>query len=97
MRNIWAAKWAVLMKKERCPRTVEKEGEFVETERFELIGIDRLTESPLNTRRHFNQHEFDELVESIRTHGVITPLLVRPACTATGVDPGPDVPAPAVR
>lgn len=48
----------------------------------DLVGLHLLTESPLNARQTFNAHEDDELVASVRAHGVLTPLLVRP--TADG-------------
>jgi ParB family chromosome partitioning protein len=42
------------------------------------IAIDLLHESKWNPRRHFDEKALAELVESIRQHGVLTPLLVRP-------------------
>lgn len=38
-----------------------------------------LRESDLNPRKHYNEHRLEELAESIRTRGIITPLLARPA------------------
>jgi ParB/RepB/Spo0J family partition protein len=38
----------------------------------------QLRESDLNPRKHYNQHKLEELAESIRTRGIITPLLARP-------------------
>lgn len=35
-------------------------------------------ESRTNPRRHFDKDDLAELVESIRTHGILTPLLARP-------------------
>jgi ParB/RepB/Spo0J family partition protein len=38
----------------------------------------QLRESDLNPRKHYNQYKLEELAESIRTRGIITPLLARP-------------------
>jgi ParB family chromosome partitioning protein len=45
---------------------------------FKSIPLAQLHESPLNPRRHFGEKALQELAESVRTHGVLTPLLVRP-------------------
>ncbi|MCQ0986991.1 ParB/RepB/Spo0J family partition protein [Jiella marina] len=42
------------------------------------VPIDRIAPNPHNPRRVFNQAELDELAASIRQHGVVQPLLVRP-------------------
>ncbi|HEX4029209.1 MAG TPA: ParB/RepB/Spo0J family partition protein [Terracidiphilus sp.] len=42
------------------------------------IPLALLTESPTNPRRHFDEAFLKELAESIRVHGVLSPLLVRP-------------------
>ncbi len=39
--------------------------------------LDRIVPSPLQPRRTFSESQLDELVESIREHGVIQPLIVR--------------------
>jgi ParB family chromosome partitioning protein len=44
---------------------------------YELVAIDRVVESPLNPRRHYNQKRLEELAESIRQAGIISPLIVR--------------------
>lgn len=41
------------------------------------VAIERVHPSPLQPRTHFVEGELDELVESIRHHGVIQPLIVR--------------------
>jgi ParB family chromosome partitioning protein len=41
------------------------------------LPIGQLLESPLNPRKHYDAHALEELAESIRTHGVLTPLTVR--------------------
>jgi ParB family chromosome partitioning protein len=41
------------------------------------IPLDRISSSPLQPRRDFSDTQLDELVDSIREHGVIQPLIVR--------------------
>jgi len=50
------------------------------------IAIDRIVPNPKQPRRTFVEAELEELAESIRTKGVIQPILVRP-----GSQPGRDV------
>lgn len=45
---------------------------------FRLVPLEQLHESPLNPRRHWSEASLQELTESIRQVGVLTPLLVRP-------------------
>jgi len=42
------------------------------------LPLESLVESPLNPRRSFDQDALAELSESIRTQGILSPLLVRP-------------------
>lgn len=42
------------------------------------VAIDTVRPSPLQPRLHFVEGELDELMESIRHHGIIQPLIVRP-------------------
>jgi ParB family chromosome partitioning protein len=42
------------------------------------IGIEELYPSPEQPRRHFGEAELTELADSLKVHGVITPLIVRP-------------------
>ena len=49
-----------------------------------LAGIEQLYPSPEQPRRKFDEAQLAELVESIRTHGVIAPLVVRPRPNAQG-------------
>ena len=42
------------------------------------LPLAMLTESPTNPRRIFEDNALKELAESIRTQGVLSPLLVRP-------------------
>ncbi len=48
------------------------------TKRGEFIAIDQIHESTTNPRQTFEQSKLDELVESIRQHGLIQPITVRP-------------------
>jgi len=52
-----------------------------------LIFIDRLVPSATNPRRTFSADRDAELLESVRLHGVITPLIVRLLERAEGVAP----------
>ncbi|UIJ71841.1 ParB/RepB/Spo0J family partition protein [Aurantimonas sp. HBX-1] len=42
------------------------------------VGIDKLVANPNNPRRRFDDGELQDLAASIRNHGVVQPLLVRP-------------------
>jgi ParB family chromosome partitioning protein len=42
------------------------------------VPHDQVVPSPLQPRTHFIESPLDELVESIRQHGIIQPLIVRP-------------------
>lgn len=42
------------------------------------IRLSRIERSPTNPRKTFVQAQLDELTESIRQHGILQPLLVRP-------------------
>lgn len=41
------------------------------------IPLEQLRESPLNTRRHWNQNKQQDLEQSVRSKGILNPLLVR--------------------
>jgi ParB family chromosome partitioning protein len=43
----------------------------------EQTAIDNIVPSPLQPRKHFAKGQLDELVDSIRQHGIIQPLIVR--------------------
>ena len=45
---------------------------------YRNLPIDQLTECPLNPRHTLDEKALDELAESIRSQGVLSPLLVRP-------------------
>jgi ParB family chromosome partitioning protein len=42
------------------------------------IAVDRITPSPFQPRRSFDEGKIDELAASIRNQGIIQPLVVRP-------------------
>ncbi|MAB76668.1 MAG: transcriptional regulator [Verrucomicrobiales bacterium] len=46
-------------------------------ERVQRVGLDKVVASPFQPRKRFRDDNLDELVESIREHGVIQPLIVR--------------------
>jgi ParB/RepB/Spo0J family partition protein len=43
------------------------------------IPLGDLHESPMNTRRHFDEHKLADLTASMRTTGQLTPILARPS------------------
>ena len=49
---------------------------IVPAERF--VPIDAISPNPNNPRRHFDEAELGDLANSIRHHGVVQPLLLRP-------------------
>jgi ParB family transcriptional regulator, chromosome partitioning protein len=55
-----------------APSPVEIPGE-----RVEKVALSEVVPSPLQPRKHFEQEHLQELVESIREHGIIQPLIVR--------------------
>ena len=42
------------------------------------VAVDRITTSPFQPRRSFDEAKIDELASSIRNQGIIQPLIVRP-------------------
>ena len=46
-------------------------------ERVQLTPLSEIIASPLQPRTHFTETAIDELVESIKQHGIIQPLIVR--------------------
>jgi ParB family transcriptional regulator, chromosome partitioning protein len=48
------------------------------------IGIDQITRNPNQPRRRFDETELQTLSDSIATHGVLQPLLLRPLNDNTG-------------
>ena len=45
---------------------------------FQYLAIDTIHESTTNPRRTFDESKLQELAESIRHHGLIQPITVRP-------------------
>ena len=45
---------------------------------FQYLAIDQIHESTTNPRLTFEQQKLEELAESIRQHGLIQPITVRP-------------------
>lgn len=58
--------------KDSTPSSVDGSG------RAREVPIDQVVPSPLQPRTTFGESPLDELVESIRQHGIIQPLIVRP-------------------
>jgi len=55
----------------------KKENDSATGEAVRRVPLDAVGPSPLQPRKHFNEEHLRELVESIREHGVIQPLIVR--------------------
>ena len=66
-----------------APVTEEASGE-----KIHQVRLDSITPSPLQPRKEFEKEALQELVDSIRQHGIIQPLIVRVA-TATPSGGGP--------
>ncbi|MEQ1670633.1 MAG: ParB/RepB/Spo0J family partition protein, partial [Hyphomicrobium sp.] len=49
-----------------------------------VVSIASVRSSPLNPRKDFRDEELAELAESIRTKGLVQPIIVRPSATAAG-------------
>lgn len=48
------------------------------------MPIEFITRNPRNPRRNFTEAELDDLAQSIREHGIVQPVLVRPAPGTAG-------------
>jgi ParB/RepB/Spo0J family partition protein len=48
------------------------------TDEFRLVPLELIVPSPTNPRKHFGQHELEELAENIKAMGVLSPILIRP-------------------
>ncbi|HRQ89983.1 MAG TPA: ParB/RepB/Spo0J family partition protein [Bacteroidia bacterium] len=57
--------------------SAEGESDPATGERVLRVSLDQVVPSPLQPRKRFNDEHLSELVESIREHGVIQPLIVR--------------------
>ena len=62
-----------------APAASSVHGENVGEAGVKLIPIEMITPNPNQPRRHFSDAELNELADSIKTHGVLQPILVRPA------------------
>lgn len=51
---------------------------------FQLLELANVTPSPMNPRKRFDERSLKELADSIRTHGVQQPILVRPIRVGKG-------------
>ena len=61
------------------PRPVAPtEPDTAPNEKIRTVGLATITPSPLQPRKEFERDALLELVESIRQHGIIQPLIVRP-------------------
>jgi ParB family chromosome partitioning protein len=52
-----------------------------EQPRHEMIPIDSISPNPAQPRRRFNEESLEELAASLKEHGLVQPIIVRPAGT----------------
>lgn len=57
--------------------TIAAENPTPAPQEFALIGLDKIRFSSTNPRKNFDPAKMAELVESVRSHGVLQPILVR--------------------
>lgn len=55
-----------------------EKAETVSNDTINKVAISKIMKSPLQPRREFDPEALNDLVESIKEHGVLQPLLVRP-------------------
>jgi ParB family chromosome partitioning protein len=67
-----------LIKKSTNSATPVSETVPEDFKRVREVPIDEVVASPLQPRLHFIESPLDDLMESIRQHGIIQPLIVRP-------------------
>ena len=60
------------------PNVAEAKGEPPLDSSPKQVAVDRITTSPFQPRRSFDEAKIDELASSIRNQGIIQPLIVRP-------------------
>ena len=60
------------------PTVPEPKSELTQDNSPKQVAVDRITTSPFQPRRGFNEPKIDELASSIRNQGIIQPLIVRP-------------------
>ncbi len=56
---------------------------------FQIVPLSLIQESETNPRRRFSEKGMEELTDSVRKHGVLVPLLVRPIENGTPEDKRP--------
>ncbi|OYV05527.1 MAG: transcriptional regulator, partial [Verrucomicrobiales bacterium VVV1] len=66
-----------LIKKQAGSTPAAQEVSFDESKRVRDVPIDQVVPSPLQPRTVFVDSPLDDLMESIRQHGIIQPLIVR--------------------
>ena len=52
-----------------------------EQPRHEMLPLDIISPNPMQPRRRFNEESLEELAASLREHGLVQPIIVRPAGT----------------
>ncbi|MCL6627194.1 MAG: ParB/RepB/Spo0J family partition protein, partial [Alicyclobacillus shizuokensis] len=52
-----------------------------EQPRYEMIPLDSINPNPLQPRKKFREESLEELAASLREHGVVQPVIVRPSGT----------------
>ncbi len=67
-----------LIKKSVAPATIDNVIAPEDFKRVRDVPLDHVVPSPLQPRTQFVESPLDDLVESIRQHGIIQPLIVRP-------------------
>lgn len=67
-----------LIKKGAASSVLEADASGRDIKRVRDVSHGQVVPSPLQPRTHFIESPLDELVESIRQHGIIQPLIVRP-------------------
>ncbi len=66
-----------LIKKSAAPPSAENGASQDESQRVREVPLDHIVASPLQPRNQFVEAPLDDLMESIRQHGIIQPLIVR--------------------
>jgi ParB family chromosome partitioning protein len=67
-----------LIKKSANPTAIEAVAAPDDFKRVREVTLDQIVPSPLQPRHQFVESPLDDLMESIRQHGIIQPLIVRP-------------------
>jgi len=52
-----------------------------EQPRHEMIPLDSISPNPMQPRRRFNEESLEELAASLKEHGLVQPIIVRPVGT----------------